>query len=334
MKIKFFITSFLILILFISCATNRPNVIVDKKMEALQLAYNFAVQDSIEEKYKPCQTNYYKELSKKNEALKKHKLVNFIQKGDYWGGDFPIISICFDNKINLKKNIDYKELKANYKYHFDKLDTLKSYFKDFYNKINLDNTNKINLEQFINSYKKNKIQEKLKLFFRNNQKFEFKIYFNPINNLMNKAITFINEGNSKRSIVLGYIACKTKETETKINLDFDNTTRRIIIHENCHLYTDELFKKYFDFEFKEKLNQEKFKDYDINVDEIIVRGITAKILEVNYGKTVGEQELENQPKASRIVFETLGEYIKNPNINFETIYIKIIENLKLKYFNI
>lgn len=328
MKTRFTIT--IILFTLISCSSlknNKTEIVIDKKMEALRLAYNFATQDSINEENKPCQTNYYKELSEKNKELKNHKLVQFIQNGDYWGMDFPNITYCFEDNFEIKKNINYDELKINYVYHYNKLDTLKVLFKDFYLKVNLTNSNKIDLETFKKDLKNSQIETKINSFFRTKNNSKLKVYFEPTNNLNNKAITFVNDKN-QRNFALSYFSCKENNAELDINLVFNDDIKRVITHENCHLFTNLLFKKYFDNAFKEKLKSGKYKDQYTDIDEIIVRGITAKIVAINDGKEIGENEIAHQPKSSRIVFDVLDEYINNPKMNFETIYIKIIEKLK------
>lgn len=323
----------IILFTIISCSSlknNKTEIVIDKRMEALRLAYNFATQDSIDEENKPCQTNYYKELSEKNKELKNHKLVQFIQNGDYWGADFPNISYCFDDNFEIKRNINHEYLKSDYSYHHNKLDTIRKLLKDFYFKADLTNSNKIDLDKFKADLEKAQIKSQINSFFRTRSKSKLKVFFEPTNNLNSKALIFVDDKN-QRNIVLSYFECKQDTTNLEIKPTFNNDIRRVIIHENCHLYTDILLRKYFDKGFKEKLKSDKFKDEYTDIDEIIVRGITAKIISVNYGKEIGEVEIASQPKKSRIVYEVLDEYIKNPNMKFETIYIKIMENLKTNF---
>lgn len=323
----------IILFTIISCSSlknNKTEIVIDKKMEALRLAYNFATQDSIDEKYRPCQTNYYKELSDNNKDLKNHKLVKFIQNGDYWGIDFPNISYCFDDNFKVKKNINSDELKSTYSYHYNKLDTLSVLFKDFYSKFNSANSNKIGLENFKKDLKNSQLEKQIESFFREKNNSNLKVFFEPTNNMNSKALTFIDDKN-QRNISLSYFSCKENATGLDINLVFNDDNRRVITHENCHLYTNLLYNKYFSKEFEEKLKGEKYKDQYTDIDEIIVRGITAKILAIKYGIDVGEKEIAHQAKPSRIVFDVLDEYINDPKMNFETIYIKIIEKLKINF---
>jgi hypothetical protein len=173
--------------------------------------------------------------------------------------DFPNISYCFDDNCEVKKNINSDELKSSYKYHHNKLDTLSVLFKDFYTKFNSTNNNKINLENFKNDFRNSQLESQINSFFRVKNISKLKIFFEPTNNINSKAMTFVNDKN-QRNIVLSYIDCKENSSNLDINLIFNDDNRRIVTHENCHLYTELLYNKYFDKAFEEKLKGENIKE--------------------------------------------------------------------------
>ena len=79
--------------------------------------------------------------------------------------------------------------------------------------------------------------------------------------------------------VLANICEKSDSTklEQPLTVKWNKDTRRITIHENSHLYTDNLYDKYYSKEFDRKLKQKKYANERTNIDEIIVRsGLTAK----------------------------------------------------------
>ncbi|WP_452225005.1 hypothetical protein [Lacinutrix chionoecetis] len=304
---------------------------INRNVLLFRLAYNLAIEDSIDIKYRSCQNDFYKANVVAYKKYSNHPFVKKIRNGDIWSGDLPVIALAFNKELKPLKTIDKSYLVEHYEWYGEHLDSVGMLMKQFKKDINFKLVGDINFKPFKDSLNANKIGDKLQLFFRTKEQPKLNIVFDPLNNITNKAVTFLEGNKNERTFLIGSFCKHPDSVSNKLSIDWDTDYRRIIIHENSHLYTDELFKKYYDKTLDSLVNQKKFAKEYRDIDEIIVRGITAKILKENYGIKVGKEEIENQPEKSRIVFDYLSKYESNPAMDFETAYQEIIRNLKASY---
>ena len=310
---------------------NSISISIDDRMELFRVAYFLAIEDSIDLNYRPCKTDFYKTNFEPYKKYKNHPLVQKIGNGDIWNSDLPTLAFCLDNNLKPTGNLNIKELSKQYGWYAENLDSLSILLSDFKKTIKFRNEYNVDFKPFKDSINSNQITKKLNRFYRTDKKTNLKIFFDPLNRIDNKAITFTNNPENERLILLTYLCDQPNDTIRPLKLEWNDTYRRIVIHENSHIYTDQLYRKYYDKELDSLVNQEKFKNEYHDIDEIMVRGITAKILELNYGQKVGENEINHQPKNSRIVYEYLDKYVNNNKMEFEQVYKEIIEQLKKKY---
>jgi hypothetical protein len=310
---------------------NTISVSIDDRVELFRVAYFLALEDSIDVNLRPCKTDFYKTNFEPYKKYRNHPLVQKIGNGDIWKADLPALALCLDENLKPKENLNINELSGQYGWYAENLDSLSVLLADFKKTIDFKNNYNVDFTTFIDSLKSNRITQKLNEFYRTDNRTNLKILFDPLNRITNKAVTFANNPKNERTFIIDYLCDEPNDTFKPLALNWNDTYRRIVIHENSHIYTDEFYKKYYDKELDSLVNQEKFKDKYNDIDEIIVRGITAKILELNYGKKIGDDEINHQPKNSRIVYEYLDKYINNDKMEFEQVYKEIIERLKKKY---
>jgi len=323
----------------ISCKQEKPriekkensiSISIDDRVELLRVAYFLALEDSIDVNLRPCKTDFYKANFEIYKKFKNHPLVQKIGNGDEWNADLPTIALCLEKNLKPKDSLNINELSKQFGWYGKNIDSLSKLLIDFKKTIGFKNNYNVNFKPFTDSIKSNRITEKLNQFYRTDRKTNLKILFDPLNRITNKAITFTNNPESERLFLITYLCEEPNDSIKQLKLKWNADYRRIVIHENSHIYTDALFKKYYDKEFDSLVNQEKFKNKYHDIDEIMVRGITAKILELNYGQRVGEDEINHQPKNSKIVYDYLDKYVQNDKMEFEQAYKEIIEQLKKK----
>lgn len=317
--------------------TPEPNsstqVKVDDRIELFRLAYNLAIMDSISPNLRPCKDQFYSKNYLPYKKYSNHPFVQRIAKGDLWNGDLPVLALALDKDLKPKENLDKSRLRDQFGWYGENLDSVSKMLVDFKETIKFKNDYNINFEPYRDSLESNNVTRKLNDFYRTNLESDLIIYFDPLNNITSRAVNFLPEKKHTRRFLLDNI-CDTSDSTrlTKpLTLYWNKDTRRITIHENSHLYTDHLFDKYYSVEFDNKLKQEKYENEHTNIDEIIVRGLTAKVIELNYGKEAGKFEYKRLWPKSKIVFDQLEKYIANKNMRFEEIYEQIMNKLEEKY---
>ena len=340
MTLKHSLILFSLTILFISCTelnsqrkteTSSTVIKVDDRIQLFRVAYNLAIMDSIDQKFHPCETEFYSQHYLPYKKYSDHPFVQKIANGDLWNGDLPILALALDENLKPIKNIDTAILSDQFGWYGENLDSVSDLMIDFKNRTSFKDAYNINFKPFKDSIQTNNITQKLNDFFREKKKPDLIVYFDPLNAITSKAINFLPNTDEKRRFVLNNVCGKPDSLPSDISPRWNKDSRRIIFHENAHLYTDNLFEKYYSDEFDKKLQQEKYKEEYKNIDEIIVRGITAKIIQVNYGEKEGEFEISRQPERSRIVYDYLDTYINNEIMTFESAYREVIKELKNSY---
>ncbi len=343
-KIKFLLL--IISLVQLSCNQNKKSekgiskiedsqisIEVDDRIQLFRLAYNLAIMDSISPSLRPCKDQFYSKHYLPYKKYSDHSLVQRIAKGDLWNGDLPMLALALDKDLNPKKHLDKSVLKSQFGWYGENLDSVSKMLVDFKKTIDFKTHYNINYEPLQDSIESNNVTKKLNSFYRTKANSNLKIYFDPLNKITSRSINFLPKNDSIRRYVLANICEKEDSLQTNkiLTPKWNKTNRRITFHENSHLYTDQLFKKYYSNDFDAKLKKEKFADERTNIDEIIVRGLTAKIIEVNYGEKAGKFEYDRLWSKSKIVFEQLEDYYQNKEMSFDEVYQQIIKKLEDSY---
>ena len=74
---------------------NKTVFKVDERIELLRIAFNLAVQDYIDEKMLPCDTEYSKRVNSHFKEFKNHQLIKYIDDSPNIIIDFPTIGLMF-----------------------------------------------------------------------------------------------------------------------------------------------------------------------------------------------------------------------------------------------
>jgi hypothetical protein len=297
----------------------------------MRIAYLLAVEDSISQDYHACRNTYSLPILNYYAQFNQEPLVRLIANGDVWDASLPVVALALDETTWQPNPQVYDSIRlANsvrwYGTHLDTVSTLLQQFKEV---AGLPKTHP-DIEEFQIAVSQEQIPQKLAKFFRTDTIPTLKVYFDPLNNITNKAVTFMTD--RRRHLVIGYF-CNNAYTnpEESISLQWNSTYRRILFHETAHLYTSSLLDKYYDKELKQLVAQEKHQKSYTDIDEIIVRGLAAKAVAFYYNEEAGQADLVDQPEASAIVYAELDKYLANPSMNFEEVYAEIISKLKVEF---
>jgi len=337
MKNLIFLALFAILT---SCAAKKERIIkataqiqIDERISLFRNAYNMAVEDQkVDSMYRNMVNDYYFESRKKYSHLRNHPLIDFIRGGNYWGVDLPAIALCFEKETYaIRKNVDFEDLNDNYKWYATRMDTLSVLLSDFHQKsksrkVNLE---EIDFEKFNNELILNKVDEKFNAFFRTKVKAKVNVYFDPLNNYVNKSITFIEDGPKTTNFLIGYYSKDFNNPPKNFDVHWNENYRSAIFQGITSSFTAKLFRKYYDKELKAALLSPKYLDVDL--EAVINRGIAAKLISVCYPKEVGEKEYEGLSSKSKIVFDVMGKYVDDKEMNIKTIYREIMVEMKKAY---
>lgn len=314
---------------------NHSNITikVDDRIQLLRLAYTLATIENYEKNYRPCQYLFYKNHYIPYEKYSNLPLVEKIKNGKAYRAWLPVLGLAFNKDLTPREGLDTVALKKHFgSWYGSHLDSLSKLMINFKEKTGFKNNYEIKYEMFRDSAEK--AIKNLNPFFRTKEKYHLIIYFDPLNNIINRAIQIPSNQPDTRRILLANI-CDNPTADSIINkpleLKWSIGNRRVVIHESTHLYVGDFYDKYYTKEFDEYLEQKKFDDVYTNIQEIVVRGIVTKIIEINYGDEAGKYEISKQPDKSKIVYDYLDKYLANDKMTFEQAYKTIIKKLEESY---
>ena len=321
----------LLISVFWQCSSpaKRPNtsveIEIDENVQLLRLAYNLALEDSIEPYLRPCRNRFYELNHIPYLKFKQHPLVKTIREGDVWNADLPVLGLCFTDDFILKENVDQDILKSQYGWYGANLDSLGQLLASFKKQTRFSWKGDLpEKEKLLDSIRSNKLHDKLGVFFKSNKEIVLNICFDPLNNVTNKAIMFLDISGAERTILLGSFCEEALFPENDSILPWDEDTRRIIIHEMSHLYVDPIFPEMFETYFG-KSDDPSF-EYEMN--EALVRGITSFIIRQDYGIEEGDKDISWQPEASKQVYEALKGINHTSHVGFTDIYSILMLRLR------
>ncbi|WP_282055950.1 DUF4932 domain-containing protein [Maribacter luteus] len=352
-------TSLLISLLFIitlfACKENnrKENVIsqkkepnkvifkVDERIEILRIAFNLAVQDYIDPKMLPCDTDYSKRVKNHFKEFKNHQLIKYIDELPNIHFDFPTIGLMYENCESFEfENIYSKEL-SSFGITKSEIDALQPFLIDFYKTSDFENFFNKNKRYYRNAIEKIEKQvndEKLfdyvlNFFQSKEQGLEMVVFVELTNSFNNKAISFYDNYNpKKRATLLGNI-CEKKDSITTTNeiLELNNNRRGTLYHEASHLFTAKLLNKYIGElnQYKslcENCNDAQIKD---KIDHLIVYPLQELMSYRQFGKDDGHNFYLNKcTDVRKDIYIKLSEYQPEKGIPFEKTYRECMELIK------
>jgi len=314
---------------------------VDERTEFFRTIFNLAAEDVIAEKWKPCETEYYKEVKNHFEKFRSHPLINYVLENDNIKIDFSTIGLMYKNFENFEFDYAYLDDLGDLGLTQKEVEVMKPMLIDFYKKSNFKKffvqNQKYYLEatdQLQKQAKKEKIFEGVEAFFQSNRKdLKFIVFVELTNNVNNKALSFYGHHNPNiRALILSNL-CDDIANPTTQNqyLVLDNVKKGILFHEISHIFTNELLDKYIgklsDYNLICKdCNDVQIKDF---VDHYIVYPLQAVLTKKLNNDTKGEVfYLEKCKDVRKDIYLKLLNYNPKGNVKFEDIYKECIEMIR------
>ena len=312
----------------------KGNVVfrIDERTEFLRMIFNLAVEDDIEEEYKPCRTTYYDRIQNQFSGYKNHPLIRYVRENEDLGADFSTLALIYEDWENFVFDDRYTQELDEYGVSRAAIDTMKPLLKDLYQKTNFRaffEENRDYYRQSITGLAKQTADEalfdKVQDFYQSDQNdLQLIAFVELTNNINNKAVTFYNNYNPKeRAIVLAnFCDLPSESTVTNEVLELDER-RHILYHEVSHLFTDELLDRYIGnlVQYQpicEDCNDTQIKD---NVDHTIIGPLQAllsyRISNDERGHHFYLNECEDVRKD---VYQRLKEYRPEAGAPFEEAY--------------
>lgn len=321
--------------------TNQVIFKVDERIEILRIAFNLAVQDYIDPKMLPCDTEYSKRVNNHFKEFKNHQLIKYIDDSPNILFDFPTIGLMFKNFETFEFDDIYSKELTGFKITRKEIDSLQTLLIDFSKKSNFKmfvENNKNYYRNAIKTIEKQVNEEKLfdnivNFFQSKEQGLELIVFVELTNSANNKAVSFYDKYNpKKRATILGNI-CETPDKSTSTNeiLKLDDNRRGILYHETAHLFTDKLLNKYIGdlSQYKsicEDCNDVKIKD---KVDHLIINPLQWLLQHRLNSKDDGHNFFLNECKDIRKdIYAKLNEYQPEKGMSFEQIYSECINLIK------
>ncbi|MCG2432217.1 DUF4932 domain-containing protein [Aequorivita xiaoshiensis] len=343
MKLKFILTGIFITFLSTLKAQENLDVKVDHRMEALSIFYTLATVDTMD--IKPTPSNYYKDFKTYFEPYKNHKALNWYRNLESWDGyDIASLGLFLSEdypfEIKIKPEVNYirSTSKDTFLYHFNE------FYKDCKVKKFIKKHKKLYksvCETAKDSVKKSGILNEIQSFYGKSAEGKFVIYIDLLNNMGNNAIPSNNVNfKDNRMFRLAYLNDEDKNHTDESPVIFIPYLN-VVTHEISHLFVQDFLQNYKNDLSKiktlflttskgEKLDESKWEN---ELDELIVRVCTARILEQKFGKEEGLKEIENQSQHFKLaipLYDFFENYILNRD-KYKSIadfYPKIMEYLK------
>lgn len=343
MKLKFILTGIFITFLSTLIAQENLEVKVDHRMEALSIFYTLATVDTMD--FKPTPSYYYKDFKTYFDQYKNHKSLNWYRNLESWDGyDIASLGLFFSEnypfEIKTTPEVNYIRSSSEdvFLHHFNK------FYKECKVKKFIKNHKKLYksvCKSAKKSVKESGIIKKLQSFYGKSVEGKFIIYIDLLNNMGNNAIPSNNVNfKDNRMFRLAYLNDKNKNLTNESPVIF-TPYLNVVTHEISHLFVQDFLQNYKNDLSKiktlflttskgEKLDESKWEN---ELDELIVRVCTAKIMEQKFGKEKGLKEIENQSRHFKLaipLFNFFENYVLNRH-KYKSIadfYPKIIEYLK------
>lgn len=326
MTIKF-LRFYLLLLPTLLWSQDNLDIKVDNRMEALSIFYTLATADTLD--IKPTPSTYYRDVKLYFEPYKNHESLNWYRNLDTWDGyDMASLGLFLSKQhpftIAVKPEVNYIRSSSHetFLYHFNK------FYAD------------TDMHSFINKHKKlyesvcknakdavlaSGILNHIQSFYGTTVESRFVIYLDLLNNLGSNAINSDDPGFiNNRMFRLAYLNDESKHLTDESPVLFTPYIN-VVTHEISHLFLKEFIPKYRKRLYKirqlflttsngEVLNENEWEN---ELDELLVRVYTARILAQKFGYEKGIEEINNQAKHFKLakpLYEFFETYISNRSL--------------------
>lgn len=320
---KFNIFLFTVLFFLKVNAQSNLKIKIDDRMEALSIFYTLATVDTLDTK--PTPSIYYNDVKKYFEPYKNHPSLDWYRNLDTWDKyDMCSMGLFLTDSypFSVQSTPEITYIKSS------PITTFLQYFNKFYKECKVATFLKKHHKEYCkicNSAKQvvtnYSIFKEIHNFYGKSTTGDFVIYIDLLNNHGNNAIP--NKTSINRCFRLAYLNDVSKNLTDNSDVNFI-PYENIIIHEISHLFLNDFLKNYESMLHSHKstflttTKGEKIeeKEWLNELDELIVRVCTAKIIEQKYGKEMANKEIENQSKRflhARPVFDYFEKYTNSRN---------------------
>ena len=300
---------FVLLLSFFSTVSYGQKIFSVKtnpRVEALSIFFTLATADTLDTK--PTPSIYYREVKAYFKPYHEHPSLNWYRKLQNWDGP-DLASLGLFLSANYPFTLQIKPA-ANYVRN-SSIDTFLVRFNSFYKDcqvrkfINKHEGEYRRINQKAELYiEKSGILDNVASFYNSKQRGEYIIYTDFLCNHGSNAITITNKKFEGKIIAkVGYIEDKSKKLTDDSAVVFEPALN-VVAHECSHIYLKNFIVRYHDRLFKIRdhfliaANGKKIaeKQWENEIDELLVRACMAQILAQKFGKESGEIEIQNQSK--------------------------------------
>lgn len=299
----------LILFLFIhinSFGQKNISVKIDHRIEAISIFYTLATMDTLNTK--PTPSIYYKQFNQYFADCKNHKAIDWYRNLKVWDGyDLSSIGLYLSDKYPFKLKIPYSDNQLR----SSEINIFLEKFNAFYRDCKVDEFLKVHKADYAEIIEfaqdkiiASKLLDNVKKYYNKPNQGEIIIFIDILNNLGNNAILIDDKSfRGKKLFKLAYLKDKNivQTNDSKVNfIPLSN----VVIHEVSHLYLHDFIPLYKErlskikniFLVTAKGEQLKEKEWENELDELIVRVCASKIMGEKYGPAAELKEVENQSK--------------------------------------
>ena len=340
---KIYLTLMLTLLLF-SCKSKKVialedikpkkaevHFMIDERVLMFRSAFNFAFDQEVADSvYRTVTKDYYYEVRKKYQPVKKHPLVKFIEDGDYAGADLPGIATCFEPEtFKVKTNINYEVLKNKFGKYPSNLDTLSILLRDYYVKSKSKKTDlfSLDLSNLNHEFIADSLDLKFKEFFNLRLKHRTFVYIDPLNNYVATPINFLNTKSFTNFILVGY-KYDINDENYDFHMSYDKY-RLSIIDGMINSITEPLYSKYTNTQFESDQSNPNINKSKYTVDVLLNYAVSRLFTEYfNIEIPKYHAEFYSYFPGFQKAYELIKLYNPKENTNFEKVYKNAFNTLK------
>ena len=332
------------ILLLLSCSSKKPvkledikpkkaevHFMIDERVLMFRSAFNFAFDQEVADSvYRTVTKDYYYDVRKKYQPVRNHKLVKFIEDGDYAGADLPGIATCFDPEtFKVKPNINYEILNSKFGKYPKKLDTLSLLLKDYYDKSKSGNIDIVSLDlsNLNQGFIDDNLDGKFKEFFNQKVKHRTFVLIDPLNNYVATPINFLNTNQFNNYILVGY-KNNINEDENVFNISYEKY-RSSILTGMINSITDPLYTKCTNPQFERDIFDPNINKSKFTI-EILLNYAVTRLFTEYYGieQLKYSNDFYSHFPAFIKAYDLIKAYNPKENSNFEKVYKNAFNSLK------
>ena len=313
--------------------SNNVDFRIDERTEFFRTILNLAIEDSIDEELRPCQTRYYQRVKGHFASLENHPLIQYLRNHQTIMLDFSTIGLMYATLESFEFDEAYYRELDHYGITREALDSISPLLSDFYQTSSFRKffqENRSYYDSAVRQIKQQVIREdllgSLQTFYQSEgDSYELTVFVELTNNANNKAVSFYDHYNpNKRALILANI-CDRPEDVSSANevLVLDNDTRGVMYHELSHLFTHSLLKKHTrNLTPYRSLCNNCSEDHLIDIiDHMMVNPLQAVLSQkLDHYSRKADFFLNEYSDVRKDVFLRLNEYDPEDSVMFEEVY--------------